>query len=154
MGNRGFDDEFFHKWYSGEEWQSWGLEQGCCLHQDSREQGEYFDVDQLWKSFCFVKLKLQRSPTSQYFSWADDECWCCSGSRGCAAHLWRGVPGLAMASWSRMVCVSWYSFKNSAYLRSPGSQPPSPRSPVRPTSMGSPQTPVSPPNQVSRVTAR
>jgi len=30
---------------------------------------------------------------------------------------------------------------------SPGSQPPSPRSPVRPTSMGSPQTPVSPPNQ-------
>ena len=107
------------------------------------------------KIIMFCKLRLQRSPTSQYFSWADDECWCCSGSRGCAAHLWRGVPGLAMASWSRMVCVSWYSsFKSSVYLRSPGSQPPSPRSPVRPTSMGSPQTPVSPPNQVSRVTAR
>ena len=107
------------------------------------------------KIIMFCKLRLQRSLKSQYFSWADDECWCCSGSRGCAAHLWRGVPGLAMASWSRMVCVSWYSsFKSSVYLRSPGSQPPSPRSPVRPTSMGSPQTPVSPPNQVSRVTAR
>ena len=46
------------------------------------------------------------------------------------------------------MCMSAELKFKSLPFRSPGSSPPSPRSPVRSPSMASPQTPVTPPNQV------
>ena len=46
------------------------------------------------------------------------------------------------------MCMSAELKFKSQPFRSPGSSPPSPRSPVRSPSMASPQTPVTPPNQV------